>query len=295
MNIPYFDFKGDGEPLHFLHANGYPPEVYKKLFELLYKEYHLFGMKLRPLWDDANIEDVKNWKIFSDDLLRFLPTVTPDSAIGIGHSIGATVTLRAALQDPKKFRALVLLDPVIFVPSFILMWKIIYSIGLGKRLHPRVAGALKRRKSFDDLETVFRGYRTREVFKYMTDESLKIYIEGITEQKPDGTYELVFNPEWESHIYLTGLQDFDIWNNLHKLEVPTLIIRGSESDTFLENTEKLIKKKNPKIQIEVLEKATHIFPLEYPQEVFERINKFIGVTLSRSPERSEGASEGSQR
>ena len=275
MNIPYFDFKGDGEPLHFLHANGYPPEVYKNLFELLQKQYHLFGMKLRPLWDDANIEDVKNWKIFSDDLLRFLPTVTPDPAIGIGHSIGATVTLRAALQDPKKFRALVLLDPVIFVPSFILMWKIIYSIGLGKRLHPRVAGALKRRKSFDDLETVFRGYRTREVFKYMTDESLKIYIEGITEQKPDGTYELVFNPEWESHIYLTGLQDFDIWNNLHKLEVPTLIIRGSESDTFLENTEKLIKKKNPNIQIEVLEKATHIFPLEYPQEVFERINKFV--------------------
>lgn len=277
--IPSFNFGNNGLPMHFLHANGYPPEVYKKLFELLQNQYHLFGMKLRPLWDDAKIEDVTHWQIFSDDLLRFLPTVTPDSAIGVGHSIGATVTLRAALQSPNKFRALVLLDPVLFVPSFIFMWKIIYGLGLGKRLHPRVASALKRRKTFDNLETVFRGYRTREVFKYMSDESLRNYIEGITKQKSDRTYELVFSPEWESHIYLTGLQDFDIWNHLHKLEIPTLIIRGKESDTFLEKAEKLIKKKNPKIQIEVLEKATHIFPLEYPQEVSERINKFCTATF----------------
>lgn len=279
MNIPYFDFKSDGTPLHFLHANGYPPEVYKNLFELLQNQYHLFGMKLRPLWDDAKIADVKHWSIFSDDLIRFLPDFTTDSVIAVGHSIGATVTLRAALRDPKKFRALVLLDPVLFVPSFIFMWKILYGLGLGKRLHPKVAGALRRRKVFDNLETLFQGYRTREVFKYMSDESLRNYIQGITKQKTDGTYELVFSPEWESHIYLTGLQDFDIWNNLHNLEVPTLIIRGSESDTFLEKAEKLIRKKNPKIQFEVLEKATHIFPLEYPQEVFDIANKFLKETL----------------
>lgn len=276
---PSFNFGDNGLPMHFLHANGYPPEVYKKLFELLQNQYHLFGMKLRPLWGDAKIEDVKNWHIFSDDLLRFLPTATTDSVIGVGHSIGATVTLRAALQDPKKFRALVLLDPVLFVPSFIFMWKIIYGLGLGKRLHPRVASALKRRKTFDNLETLFQGYRNREVFKYMSDESLTNYIQGITKQKPDGTYELVFSPEWESHIYLTGLRDFDIWNRLHTLEIPTLILRGSESDTLLENAEKLIKKKNAKIQFEVLEKATHIFPLEYPKEVFEIMNKFLKEAL----------------
>ncbi len=278
-DIPSFNFGGNGLPMHFLHANGYPPEVYKKLFELLQNQYHLFGMKLRPLWGDAKIKDVKNWHIFSDDLLRFLPTATTDSVIGVGHSIGATVTLRAALQDPKKFRALVLLDPVLFVPSFIFMWKIIYGLGLGKRLHPRVASALKRRKTFDNLETLFQGYRNREIFKYMSDESLTNYIQGITKQKPDGTHELVFSPEWESHIYLTGLRDFDIWNRLHTLEIPTFILRGSESDTLLENAEKLIRKKNPKIQFEVLEKATHIFPLEYPEKVFESMNKFLKETL----------------
>lgn len=275
MNIPHFDFGGDKTPLHFLHANGYPPECYQTLFEFFQTQYHLFGMKLRPLWADAKLSDVKNWQVFSDDLLRFLPTLTADPVIGVGHSVGATVTLRAALQNPQKFRALILLDPVLFVPSFILLWRIIYALGLGAKFHPKVAATLRRRKTFDNLEIVFRGYRTREVFRHVSDENLKNYIQGITQPKPEGGFELIFSPEWESHIYLTGLQDFDIWNNLHKLQIPTLIIRGSESDTFTKKAQKLIEKKNPKIQFEVLEKATHIFPLEYPKEVFEITRKFI--------------------
>lgn len=275
MNIPHFDFGGDKTPLHFLHANGYPPECYQTLFEFFQTQYHLFGMKLRPLWADAKLSDVKNWRILSDDLLRFLPTLTADPVIGVGHSVGATVTLRAALQNPQKFRALILLDPVLFVPPFILLWRIIYALGLGAKFHPKVAATLRRRKTFDNLEIVFRGYRTREVFRHVSDENLKNYIQGITQPKPEGGFELIFSPEWESHIYLTGLQDFDIWNNLHKLQIPTLIIRGSESDTFTKKAQKLIEKKNPKIQFEVLEKATHIFPLEYPKEVFEITRKFI--------------------
>jgi pimeloyl-ACP methyl ester carboxylesterase len=138
-----------------------------------------------------------------------------------------------------------------------------------------IAGTKKRRRTFDDLESVFRNYRNRNIFRYISDENLRIYIQGITRQKPDGAYELVHSPEWEAHIYLTSLNDFDLWHDLPKLEVPTLIIRGAETDTFLENAANLVKKKNPKIKIETLEKSTHILPLERPQEVFEIMNNFL--------------------
>jgi pimeloyl-ACP methyl ester carboxylesterase len=195
--------------------------------------------------------------------------------IGVGHSIGGIVTLRAALRDPKKFSAIILLDPVLFVPSFLMMWSFVRAIGLGERVHPMIPGAMKRRRSFDNLEMIFRGYRAREVFKYMTDESLFAYIEGMTKRKPDGSYELKFSPEWESHIYLTGLRDFDLWRELPKLEVPTLIIRGAETDTFLEKAARLVKQKQPKVKIETLEKSTHILPLERPQEVFNSMQSFL--------------------
>ena len=275
MNIPSFDFGGNGAPLHFLHANGYPPDCYKPLLQLLKTQHHVFGMMLRPLWDDSKIEDIHDWHPLSDDLLRFLTTGGTGPAIGVGHSIGGIVTLRAALHDPGKFRALVLLDPVLFVPSFLVMWNLIRTIGLGNKLHPMIAGAMKRRRTFDNLDMVFRGYRSRDVFKYMSDESLRAYITGITKPKADGGFELAYSPEWESRIYLTGLLDFDLWRDLPKLEVPTLIIRGAETDTFLEKTANLVKKKNPKIQIKTLEKSTHILPLERPQEVFDLMQTFL--------------------
>lgn len=270
-----FEFGGSGQPLHFLHANGYPPDCYKPLFELLQKKYCVFGMFLRPLWDDTNPGDIHSWHPFSDDLLRFLSDRGSEPVIGVGHSIGAIVTLRAALRDPGKFRALVLIDPVLFVPPFLQIWNITRAIGLGDVTHPLIAAAGKRRRTFDDLETVFRGYRSRNVFRYMRDDNLWTYIKGITRPKPDGGYELIYSPEWEAQIYRTGLRDFDIWRDLHKLDVPTLFIRGVETDTFLENAARLVKRKQPKVKIEALEKSTHILPLERPNEVFEIMQSFL--------------------
>jgi pimeloyl-ACP methyl ester carboxylesterase len=277
MSIPYFDLGGNGQPLHFLHANGYPPECYKPLFELLESEYHVFGMKLRPLWEDAKPQDIGNWHPLSEDLLRFFSDHESVPIIGVGHSIGAVVTLRAALRDPRKFRALVLIDPVLFVPPFLVMWSIIRAVGLKDRVHPLIPIAKKRRRAFNDLETVFRGYRTRPVFRYMNDESLRAYIEGITKPSANGGYELVYSPEWEVQIYHTGSHDFDIWRDLPKLEVPTLFLRGAETDTFLENAAKLVKKKQPKVKVEALEQSTHLLPLERPKEVFDIMQSFLRV------------------
>lgn len=283
MDIPYFDLGGAGTPLHFLHANGYPPDCYKPLFELLKTQYHVFGMHLRSLWKDSKPEELRDWHPLSEDLLRFLAsTAKPGPVIGVGHSIGAMVTLRAALRNPGKFRALVLIDPVLVVPRFMLSWHIVRLLGLGERLHPLIKGAKKRRRTFDDLGTVYRGYRTREVFRYMSDENLRIFVEGITKPKADGTYELVYSPEWEAQIYRTGMHDFDVWRDLPRLEVPTLIIRGMETDTFLEEAAMLVKRKQPKVQVETLEQSTHILPLERPQEVFEIMQSFLSSALSEA-------------
>jgi pimeloyl-ACP methyl ester carboxylesterase len=275
VNIPQFDYGGEGVPMHFLHANGYPPDCYKPLFQLLSTEYHLFGMMLRPLWNDSKIEDINDWHPLSDDLLNFLTTDEIGPVVGVGHSVGGIVTLRAALREPNKFRALILLDPVLFVPSILVLWNLARAMGLGNKVHPKIVGALKRRSTFDNLDMVFRGYRLREIFRYMNDENLRAYIEGIAKPKSEGSFELAYSREWESHIYLTSLRDFDLWRDLPKLKVPTLIIRGAETDTFLKNAAKLVKKKNQKIQIETLEKSTHILPLEYPQEVFKLMQAFL--------------------
>ncbi|MGC8857265.1 MAG: alpha/beta fold hydrolase [Anaerolineae bacterium] len=276
MSISAFEFGGEGLPLHFLHANGYPPACYQPLLERLASQYHVFGMLLRPLWENSNPDGIRDWLPFTTDLLRFLSDRQAGPVIGVGHSIGGMVTLRAALREPEHFRALVLLDPVLFPPDFILGWNLIRLVGLGHRLHPLIPLALKRRREFNDLETVFRGYRSRPIFRYFSDENLKAYIKGITQPRAEGGYRLVFPPEWEAHIYYTGVwRDLDVWRDLPRLQVPTLILRGAETDTFLERTARLVKRRQPKVRIETLERATHLVPLERPEEVFELIQSFV--------------------
>ena len=278
--IPFIDYGGEGAPLHFLHANGYPPNCYQPLIKQFATQHQTFGMLLRPLWLDSKPEEIQDWKPFSDDLIQLLGERKLDSVIGVGHSIGAIVTLRAALKQPDRFRALVLFDPVLFPRYYMAEWNLARVFGIGDHAHPLIKGALKRRREFDDLDTVFNGYRKRNIFRFFSDENLRVLIQGMTKPKANRGFELVYSPEWEARIYYTGIwNDWDLWNELPHLEIPTLIIRGGETDTFWESTANAVRKKNRKIKIVPLEKSTHLLPMEKPDEVFEITESFLKEVL----------------
>jgi pimeloyl-ACP methyl ester carboxylesterase len=274
-SIPFTDFGGAGTTLHLLHANGYPPACYAPLVDLLKPNFHVIGMHLRPLWPESKLEGLRDWNPLADDLLRFLSDRGPDPVIGVGHSVGGIATLRAVLREPNRFRGIVMLDPVLFPPYFILFWNLIRFTGLGWKLHPKISSALKRRRQFENLDVAFRGYRQREVFRYISDDDLRIYIAGITRPAPDGGYELIYSPEWEALIYYTGIwNDFDLWRGLKNLKVPILFIRGAQTDTFWAKTAARVQRTNPKVQIVTLEKSTHLVPLEKPEIVGRLIVEF---------------------
>lgn len=273
---PAWDAGGSGQPLHFLHANGYPPSCYEPLFGELRRSYHLFGMLLRPLWPDAQPPDLRDWEPFTADLRRFLAGRDDAPVIGMGHSIGAVVTLRAALRQPELFRALVLIDPVLLPASRILALRVARALHLANRLNTRIEGALRRRRHFDSLDQLFAGYRRREIFQYFGDEELRALTRGITRPDPDGGYELVYSPEWEARIYETGIwNDWDIWRTLPSLRLPTLIVRGDRTDTFWANTGRLVQKRNPAVQVVTIPESTHLVPMERPREVATAAREFL--------------------
>jgi pimeloyl-ACP methyl ester carboxylesterase len=280
--IPFIDLGGSGPFLHFAHANGYPPECYRPLLAGLSAHYHVLAMHQRPLWPDTQPDSINDWHPLSDDLFRFLHSTypvderNPGPIIGVGHSVGGIVTLRAALRQPERFRALILIDPVLFPPLMIAAIRLIRAFGLSYRLYPLVRGALRRRRIFESREVLLRGYRRKSIFRYMSDANLEAYIEGLTRLRPDGKYELVYSPDWEARIYVTGVwRDMDLWRGLPKLKLPLLILRGAETDTFWASTARRVQRKLPSAQIVTLEKATHLVPLERPGEVSALIQSFL--------------------
>ncbi len=279
MNHPTLDFGGYGAPLYFFHANGYPPACYRPLLTLLAGQNHVTAMVQRPLWPDSQPKDISDWLPLTDDLLRFLETQPAGPVTCIGHSMGGIALLRAALRAPERFRAIVLIDPVLFPPRVIRTWQVVRLLGLSNQLHPLIAATRERRSQFDDLDRLFAGYRRKPVFKYMDDEALRAYVEGIACPAERG-YHLCYSADWEMRIYETGMwRDMDIWRGLPGLQPPTLILRGEETDTFWAETGRLVQRKQPKVQVETVAKSTHLLPLERPREVSKIILSFLEETL----------------
>ena len=276
MNSPIpFSTYNEGAPLLFLHANGYPPDCYRPLFDSL-KDYQINAMRQRPLWDNAQPEEIDDWHPLSDDLLRFMDERKLDGIPAVGHSLGGIALLRAAMREPERFSRIILLDPVLFPPSFIYLTKSTRALNILDKIHPLVAPAKHRRRVFKNREMILRGYRKKKVFQYFSDESLEAYINGITCLQDDGSYKLCYSAEWEVKIYQTGVwRDMELWRELPKLKVPILIIRGAETDTFWKSTEKKVKKKLPSAKVISIPKSTHLVPLEKPKIVQEKIVSFL--------------------
>ncbi len=276
MNIPFTSYN-EGKPLIFAHANGYPPDCYVPLFQQL-ADYKILAMHQRPLWGNAGLKELKDWRPLSDDLIRFLDEQKLDKATAIGHSVGGIAVLRAAINYPERFSRIILIDPVLFMPTFIRAYRLIHALGLGPKVHPLIPAAQRRRRIFDNRESIFESYRQKKVFRYFDDTALKAYIKGITCPDGDG-FKLCYSPEWEVQIYVSGVwRDMELWRALPKLSVPLHIVRGEKTDTFFEKTAQLVKKKLPSAKIVTIPETTHLLPLEKPEEVAQTIKTFLRET-----------------
>jgi pimeloyl-ACP methyl ester carboxylesterase len=276
INFPVRDFGGTGQDLFFLHANGYPPDCYLPLLEKLSERFHTYGLKLRPLWDGHENEILQDWQPLSDDLNQFLSLPSRSPAITAGHSLGAVVSLRSAIQQPSNYRALILIDPVIFHPIVIHGWSLVKKIGLGFHVHPLIPTAQKRRRIFTSHDAAYNAYRGKNIFRYISDTNLNIMISGMLKPLRGNGFELSYSPEWEVQIYYSGVSsDTDLWNELPTVKIPILIIRGSETNTFFPQTARSIKKILPSVKVETVEKSTHLVPLERPVEVAKIILNFL--------------------
>ena len=197
----------------FIHANGFPPDSYVPLFKKLKEDYNIEDYLLRPLWKDkTDCSMLKDWTLFYNDFKNSINV--QKKYIGIGHSIGGNIILKTAISNPEYFSKIILLDPTLFVPKIIYMWKIALLLGMQKKFHPWINSTLRRKMNYDNYEKIFESYRSKKVFSKISNTNLKIYINSITKQL-NGGISITYPKNWEYKIYKTGLiADMYIWKNI---------------------------------------------------------------------------------
>lgn len=270
-SIPFDDFGGDGPVVHFAHANGYPPGCYRQLIQHLTPLYHVLAVHHRPLWPGATMKKFKSWATITNDLIQFCDEQGLRGILGVGHSLGAVATMFAALKRPELFRALVLIEPV-FLPPKLLFWARLTPHFIRYRFTPITQVALKRRDVWESKEALFASYRSKKVFARLSDEVLWDFVTHGTMTRPDGQQTLVYSKEWEALIYSHPPQ---VWRPLKQLSLPTLGIRGADSDTISPEAWQKWQAIQPNQAFIEFPEAGHLVPMERPAEVADHILNFF--------------------
>jgi len=260
------------EILHFLHGNSITPQSYSKLLNSFSDRFLVKYFLLRPLWYKEKMPNFKNWKIFLDDYLDSIKN--EDNIVGVGHSIGGNLLLKAALKKPKKFKKIILLDPTFIVPFKIRIWNILSFFNLQSIFLPLIKSAKNKKMVYNSINDIYLSYRKKKIFSNFSDSDLKILIKSIIIEEKNAI-KLIYPSDWDSRIYKTGMcNDMFIWNNISKLDVKIVIVRAKASNVFFDDAEKLLAKKNNKIEFQTIE-GDHFFPINNAEKTIKLIKNYI--------------------
>ena len=266
MTIPLLELGGSGPNLHLAVANGFPPGTYFPLFTGLSNRFRIVSIPPRALWPDRlpPPADPGSWTSLTDDLLAGWQQHRLTPVIALGHSFGAVASLIAAVKQPSAVRALVLLDPTIFPRAKMQEYARAQAAGGTLRLS-LVDTALKRRSRFSSHQEAFDYWRGKELFRDWSDAALTGYVEAMLSSDPAGGWVLSWAPEWEAWYYRSFYPH--TWDLVPQLDqsIPTLIVGGETSDTFLPEAVQEMSKLLPRASFATVTGAGHLFPQSHPE------------------------------
>ncbi len=267
--LSYLESGGEGQHVHFYHANGFPVSTYLPFLELLTEQYNVLGLGIRG--QDGQSEGPTSWLEVADDLIHFLDSKNLGPIIGIGHSIGAVATLFASIKRPDLFSKIVLIDPVLIPWRYIIPFSLIKMIGR-KDLFFLAKLARKRRSTWESKEEAYSYFKEKPLFSNFEDDFLRSYVTYGLKPSTNGEIELVCPSESEARIFES--YPLNIWFWVSRNKTPTLILRGEHSDTLNADSVKRFCRKSKQVDSVVVEGAGHLIPMEKPTKVVELIKQF---------------------
>jgi pimeloyl-ACP methyl ester carboxylesterase len=266
--IAYLDFGPQDRPpdLVFVHANGFNARAYRTILGPLAGDLRILAIDQRGHGATQLPTDYPrtSWLDLKDDLIAFLGAMQIGRIALSGHSMGGTASLFTAAELPERVRALALLDPVIRPPGAAEV-----PAPEVMNVSPMIAGARKRRRSFQSHAAAVESYRGRGAFRTWTEAQLADYVAAGFAPAGDGTVELTCTPEWEVSNYIN--QGHDAWEAFAASRCPIWILRAEhESPGRLDDgADDLVA--TGRMRLDTVPGTTHFLPMERPELVREAI------------------------
>lgn len=262
------------DTIHFSPANGLPAASYASLFEYFDQQYNLTAMDFRGAWpDQAPPHRSFTWQDHADDLIAAIEKKHSQPVIGMGHSLGGTVTLLAAVKKPELFSKIVVIEPAT-IPSAVLasLYKHIPQ-WLVFKLAPFIRRTHSRQRIWKSQQEFYDNYRTHPTYRLFTERALRDYAEFGLNQNSSGEFVLTHNPAWESFNFRRVEY---LWNTLAKCKLPSLVLRAEHTYMYSQlQFDQRNAKLNANISPQTIVGAHHLVSHEMPDVLANQILRWL--------------------
>jgi pimeloyl-ACP methyl ester carboxylesterase len=246
--------------------------------------WHDLGLDIAHLATDARKET------FVADVADKSSAVLSQPLLGVGHSMGATALIIAALERPEQFRGLILYEPIVFPSLYRFVMNRVKTVPIGQ-------AAMRRRPHFPSAAHALANYSSKPPLNMLHPDVLRSYVEhgfvvgecsegsaarvGIPESGDAAAAERVFlkcRPEYEARVY-NGARKLNIFEtSLSKLKVPVWIVAGKSEFLQPSMLAYLIHRRVLGSKFIRWNDAGHFGPLEFPDRLAEVIHEFDSHT-----------------
>lgn len=143
------------------------------------------------------------------------------------------------------------------------------------------APAIERIKSyagnppqFDTVTELEAFFRTVYMpYGWLSDAQWRRLTETSTRRLPDGKVTPHYDPAMVRQ-FIVHPNDYDRWDEYDALTMPTLVLRGAQSDLLLQETAEEMTKRGPRAQLAVIPGCGHAPALNVPAQI-ELVRRFI--------------------
>ena len=170
----------------------------------------------------------------------------------IGHSFGATVALRVALERPELFRSLVLVEPVLFAAA-------------------RAAGAASYKGFAAGHQAM-----TKAMAEARLDEAAQLFLaqwgdgtawESLSDRRRQSVKDRLPQIAAQDAVLLEDAAGLLGWMRLEALGIPVLLLEGAHSPPIIADIHAALAERLPQVRRAVIAGAGHMSPVTHPKPV----------------------------
>jgi 3-oxoadipate enol-lactonase len=253
----YYEETGSGPAILLGHSFFCSGEMWRHQVPALAEAHRVINLDYRghgqssPLRDDLRIYDLV------EDSVALLDRLGIEQAVWVGLSVGGMTAMRAALRYPGRVRALILIDTDADAERSWVKWKS-RPMGTGTRLVglrpflPAVVRAMFGPTTCRENRELVMEWRDR--FAAADPESMRRFLEMLMRRD-------------------------SVVSRLGEIEVPSLVIVGSEDRSLPLRLSKTIDAGLPDSKLVEIPHAGHLCTLEQPKAVTAAMLDFLGQRL----------------